>query len=68
MSFSQQRRTQKLTIIAQDPSVEEYVRTYRDLPDRQRQTLLSVVRATATALISEGPNRVPAPQPQVANK
>lgn len=40
--------------IAQDPSVEEYIRTYRDLSERQRQTLLSVVRATAAALVSEG--------------
>ena len=39
--------------IAQDPGVEEYLRTYRDLSDRQRQTLLSVVRATGSALVNE---------------
>ena len=39
--------------IAKDPGVEGYVRTYRDLSERQRQTLLSVVRATGSALLNE---------------
>lgn len=51
-----------------DPYVDEYIHTYRDLSDRQRQTLLSVVRATATALMSEesgrkkGSGRTPPPR------
>ena len=36
--------------ITKDPELEELVRLYRDLPERQRQQLLTVVRATATAL------------------
>ena len=39
--------------IAHDPGIEEYLRTYRDLSERQRQTLLSVVRATGSALVNE---------------
>lgn len=40
------------TPITSDPDLEELVRMYRDLPDRQRATFLSVVRATASALVS----------------
>jgi transcriptional regulator with XRE-family HTH domain len=36
--------------ITKDPELEELVRLYRDLPERQRQRLLTVVRATAEAL------------------
>jgi transcriptional regulator with XRE-family HTH domain len=36
--------------ITKDPDLEELVRLYRDLPERQRQRLLTVVRATAAAL------------------
>src|SRR5215510_10683049 len=36
--------------ITKDPELEELVRLYRDLPERQRLRLLSVVRATAAAL------------------
>jgi transcriptional regulator with XRE-family HTH domain len=36
--------------ITSDPDLEELVRLYRSLSDRQRQTFLSVVRATASAL------------------
>ena len=43
--------------IAQDSGIEEYLRTYRDLSERQRQTLLSVVRATAAALSNDEPIR-----------
>jgi transcriptional regulator with XRE-family HTH domain len=38
------------TPITSDPDLEELVRLYRSLSDRQRQTFLSVVRATASAL------------------
>lgn len=36
--------------LAKDTGVEELVRLYRGLPERQREKLLSVVRATASAL------------------
>src|SRR5215813_15589090 len=36
--------------ITKDPELEELVRLYHDLPERQRQRLLTIVRATATAL------------------
>ena len=36
--------------ITKDPILEELVRLYRGLPDRQRNTFLSVVRAAADAL------------------
>jgi hypothetical protein len=36
--------------ITKDPHVEELVRLYRQLPERQREAFLSVVRAMATAL------------------
>jgi transcriptional regulator with XRE-family HTH domain len=36
--------------ITKDPELEELVRLYRDLPERQRQRLLTVIRATAAAL------------------
>ena len=36
--------------LAKDEGVEELVRLYRGLPERQRQKLLAVVRATASAL------------------
>jgi transcriptional regulator with XRE-family HTH domain len=40
------------TSITSDPELEELVHLYRGLSDRQRQTFLSVVRATASALAS----------------
>ena len=36
--------------VARDAGIEELVRRYRALPERQREKLLSVVRATASAL------------------
>jgi len=36
--------------IARDADLEEMVRIYRSLPERQRRTFLTVVRATAAAL------------------
>src|SRR5262245_36814082 len=36
--------------ITKDPELEELVRLYRDLPERQRLRLLAVIRATAAAL------------------
>ena len=36
--------------ITKDPELEDLVRLYRQLPERQRPTFLSVVRATARAL------------------
>jgi len=36
--------------ITKNPELEELVRLYHDLPERQRQRLLAVVRATAAAL------------------
>jgi transcriptional regulator with XRE-family HTH domain len=36
--------------ITKDPHIEELVRVYRQLPERQRQAFLSVVRAMAGAL------------------
>jgi len=36
--------------ITKDPELEELVRLYHELPERQRQRLLAVVRATAAAL------------------
>jgi transcriptional regulator with XRE-family HTH domain len=36
--------------LTRDPDMEEMVRTYRNLPERQRRTFLTVVRATASAL------------------
>lgn len=41
--------------ITRDPLVEELVRLYRDLPERQRRTFLSVVRAAAASLTSGEP-------------
>jgi transcriptional regulator with XRE-family HTH domain len=36
--------------LARDPGLEDLVRQYRSLPERQREKLLAVVRATASAL------------------
>jgi len=36
--------------VPKDPGVEDLVRLYRRLPERQRETFLSVVRAAANAL------------------
>jgi transcriptional regulator with XRE-family HTH domain len=36
--------------VARDATIEELVRIYRSLPERQREKLLTVVRATAAAL------------------
>jgi transcriptional regulator with XRE-family HTH domain len=38
--------------LTKDPDLDEVVRLYRSLPDRGRQTFLSVVRAVAGALTS----------------
>ena len=38
--------------VTKDPNLEEVVRLYRRLPERQRHTFLSVVRAAAQALAS----------------
>jgi hypothetical protein len=37
--------------VTKDPDLEDLIRLYRGLPERQRQTFLSVVRATAGALV-----------------
>jgi len=42
---------------AQDPGVEELLRTYHRLSERQRQQFLAVLRATAAALAAESVNR-----------
>lgn len=36
--------------VTRDPGLEELVRLFRDVPERQRQRLLAVMRATANAL------------------
>ena len=36
--------------IARDPELEELVRLFHDVPERQRQRLLAVMRAAANAL------------------
>jgi transcriptional regulator with XRE-family HTH domain len=36
--------------LTKDPLLEDLIRLYRRLPDRQRETFLSVVRAAASAL------------------
>ena len=41
---------QQPVAITKDPELEELVRLYHELPERQRQRLLAVVRATAAAL------------------
>ncbi len=42
---------------ARDPGVEELLRIYHRLSERQRQQLLAVMRATATALAAEAEAR-----------
>jgi hypothetical protein len=42
--------------VTKDPDLEDLIRLYRGLPERQRQTFLSVVRATAAALVSGTPS------------
>ena len=39
--------------VTKDPALEDVVRLYRGVPDRQRDTFLSVVRAAAEALSSQ---------------
>ena len=39
-----------LVPLTKDPDLEDLIHLYRQLPDRQRHTFLSVVRAIATAL------------------
>ncbi len=39
----------RLEALTKDPGVEELISIYRDLPERQRPTFLSVMRATAAA-------------------
>jgi transcriptional regulator with XRE-family HTH domain len=38
--------------VTSDPKLEMLIRIYRDLPERQRQTFLSVMQATASALVN----------------
>ena len=47
------------TPVTKDPGLEDVVRVYRRVPDRHRQTFMSVVRAAADALSGEdgGPDR-----------
>ena len=45
-----QEESRRLRRSTKEPELEELVRLYRDLPERQRQRLLAVVRATAAAL------------------
>jgi transcriptional regulator with XRE-family HTH domain len=40
----------KAVPVTSDPNIETLVRLYRGLPERQRQTFVSVMQATATAL------------------
>lgn len=47
--------------ILKEAALEEMIALYRELPDRHRQKLLAVVRATTSALIGAD---VPEPQPQ----
>jgi hypothetical protein len=42
--------------LAKDEGVEELVHLYRALPERQREKLLGVVRATASALAPADPD------------
>jgi transcriptional regulator with XRE-family HTH domain len=39
--------------VTKDPALEDVVRLYRGVPERQRDTFLSVVRAAADALTSQ---------------
>jgi transcriptional regulator with XRE-family HTH domain len=44
--------------ITRDPELDEVVQLYRTLPERERRTLIAVMRATATSLaraVSPGP-------------
>jgi transcriptional regulator with XRE-family HTH domain len=41
--------------LTRDPDLEELVRLYRELPERQRQAFFAVARATATALTTTSP-------------
>lgn len=41
--------------VTSDPSLDTLVRLYRSVPERQRQTLVSVMQATAAALASGAP-------------
>ena len=43
--------------LTSDPRLEELIRIYRGLPERQRRTILSVVRATAASLASDDADR-----------
>ena len=45
--------------LTKDAELEELVRVYHALPERQRQTFLSVVRAIAAALMPAGSEREP---------
>ncbi len=42
--------------LTKDPGLEDVVRLYRGVPDRQRQTFLSVLRAAADALSNAAEN------------
>ena len=42
--------------VTKDPLLEDLIRLYRRLPDRQRPTFLSVVRAAAEALAGSTPS------------
>jgi transcriptional regulator with XRE-family HTH domain len=43
--------------ITKDPELEEVVQLYRGLPERQRRTLVAVVRATANSLAKTAAGR-----------
>ncbi len=45
--------------LLQDPALEDLIRMYRELPERHRQKLLSVVRATVSALLGSELEPVP---------
>jgi transcriptional regulator with XRE-family HTH domain len=50
--------------IAAEPALEEIIRLYRTVPERHRQHLASVVRATVAALASgAGPDDAPSSSP-----
>jgi transcriptional regulator with XRE-family HTH domain len=51
--------------IMKEPALEELIALYRELPDRHRQKLLAVVRATTAALLgADIPETEPAPTPR----
>ena len=49
--------------ILKEPALEELIQLYRELPERHRAKLLSVVRATVTALIGTDLDATDEPRP-----